>query len=391
MSVGTYPDLWTNSTPRARTIYALPALVTRTSGIYRVSRSSPKLILMSRLRNCMSKTAGRNFSTKHRPTVCGALLMLAVLGLFTGCQGVSANSSQPAPGVLGSNPTALSFGEVTVGQSQSLSATVSNTGASSVAVSQIAVSGNAFTMSALTVPLTLAPGTSATLSITFTPSSAAAASGTVTITSNASNPALTISLSGTGTTATGQLSVSPATIGVGNVVVGASGTASGNLNATGANVTITGATTNNTAFVVSGISLPLTIPASQSVPFTVTFSPSTTGSASATLTFTSNAQPVTTTATLTGSGTAAPVHSVNLSWNASTSSNISGYNVYRAVYTSSCGSFSKVNSLLNTGTLYTDSNVSDGTAYCYAATAVDTSNAESGYSNIVSNIQIPAP
>jgi len=86
---------------------------------------------------------------------------------------------------------------------------------------------------------------------------------------------------------------------------------------------------------------------------------------------------------------------VNLSWTASTSGNISGYNIYRAVYSpapvSACGSFAKINPLLNTGLLYTDNNVVDGTAYCYATTAVDTSNQESGYSNIVSNVQIPAP
>jgi hypothetical protein len=175
------------------------------------------------------------------------------------------------------------------------------------------------------------------------------------------------------------------------VVVGTSGTASGSLVASGANVTVTAATSNNTAFGVGGLSLPTTIPAGQSVPFTVTFNPSVTGAASATLTFTSNAQPATTTEALTGTGTPAPVHTVNLSWTASTSSNISGYNVYRAVYASSCGSFSKINSALNTGTLYTDSVVADGTSYCYATTAVDSSNAESGYSNIVSNVQIPAP
>ena len=39
-------------------------------------------------------------------------------------------------------------------------------------------------------------------------------------------------------------------------------------------------------------------------------------------------------------------------------------------------------------TVYTDSNVSDGTSYCYAATAV---NEENGYSNIVSDVQIPPP
>lgn len=48
-------------------------------------------------------------------------------------------------------------------------------------------------------------------------------------------------------------------------------------------------------------------------------------------------------------------------------------------------------SVLDTSTLYPDSTVVDGTAYCYASTAVNTSNEESGYSNIVSNIQIPPP
>ena len=388
--------------PQARTIHALAASLTRTYGIYLWTAPSSKLISMRGIplrlfvantarRKSMSNTSRKTFSMKHLFGVCGALFISGALLLLSGCQGVSANNSQPAPGALGSNPTALSFGDVTVGHNQLLSLTISNSGASSVTISQVQISGNAFTQSGITAPLTLDPGTNVTMSVTFTPTAAGNATGTLTLTSNASNPTLTVALSGTGTTTAGQLGVSPGTIAVGDVVVGTSGTASGNLNATGANVTVTGASTNNTAFVVSGVSLPLTILAGQSSPFTVTFSPSTTGTASATLTFTSNAQPATATATLTGNGTPAPVHSVNLSWNASTSSNISGYNIYRAVYTTSCGSFSKINSLLNTGTLYTDAAVTDGSSYCYAATAVNTSNAESGYSNIVSNIQIPAP
>jgi chitinase len=98
-----------------------------------------------------------------------------------------------------------------------------------------------------------------------------------------------------------------------------------------------------------------------------------------------------TTGTVTGTGTAASTHTVNLSWDASTSADISGYNIYRAVYTDSCGSFSKINSILNTSTLYADSEVTGGTSYCYATTAVNASKEESGYSNIVSNVQIPAP
>jgi fibronectin type 3 domain-containing protein len=81
-----------------------------------------------------------------------------------------------------------------------------------------------------------------------------------------------------------------------------------------------------------------------------------------------------------------------LSWEASSSPNISGYNVYRAVYVSSCGSYSKINgSILDTSTAYTDSSVADGAAYCYATTAVNSGNEESGYSNIASDVQIPAP
>jgi fibronectin type 3 domain-containing protein len=94
---------------------------------------------------------------------------------------------------------------------------------------------------------------------------------------------------------------------------------------------------------------------------------------------------------LTGTGTPAPTYSVNLSWTASTSPNLSGYNIYRAVYTTACGTFAKVNSSLNTTTAYTDTVVVDGTNYCYATTAVNASNEESSYSNIVSDVQIPAP
>ena len=291
---------------------------------------------------------------------------------------------------LGASSTSLSFGSVTVGKNQSLSETITNSGGSSATISQAGISGTGYTLTGVTTPLTLAAGQSTTFGVEFAPSSATSDSGSITITSDASDPTLTISLSGSGTTSVGQLGVSPSTLAIGSVVDGTSGSASGSLTATGANVTVTAATTNNSAFSVGGLSLPVTIAAGQSLPYTITFSPQTTGAASATLTLTSDASPTTSSEGLTGTGTAAPTHTVNLSWDASTSSNISGYNIYRAVYTTSCGSYSKINPVLNTTTLYSDSTVTDGKAYCYAATAVNTSSEESGYSNIVTNIQIPA-
>jgi hypothetical protein len=187
-----------------------------------------------------------------------------------------------------------------------------------------------------------------------------------------------------------QLSVSPATLALGSVVAGSSTTAAGSLTASGGSVTVTGATSNNTSFTVGGLSLPTTIAAGQSVSFAVTFSPQVAGSASAKLTFTSDAAPSTITEALSGTGAAASTHSVNLSWAGSTSPSISGYNVYRAAYSASCGPFKKINAVVNTGTLYTDAAVANGGSYCYAATTLDSSNQESSYSNIVSNVQVPA-
>jgi hypothetical protein len=296
-----------------------------------------------------------------------------------------------AAGALGSNPASLGFGSVTLGSNQSLSETVTNIGDSSVTISQVAIGGTGFSLSGITAPVTLTAGQGASFTVEFAPASAASVAGNVTITSTASNPTLTIPVSGTGTAAAGELTVSPATLSLGSVVAETTGTALGSLMATGANVTVTAASSNNSVFSMSGLSLPVTIPEGQSVSFTVTFGPQTAGAATGVLTFTSNAQPSTTAETITGTGTAAPTYSVNLSWSASTSPDISGYNVYRAVYVTSCGSFSKINPELNAGMLYTDTVVVDGTSYCYATTAVNSSNEESGYSDIVSNVEIPAP
>jgi hypothetical protein len=300
-----------------------------------------------------------------------------------------------APGILTLNPTSISFGSVTVGvTSPILLTTFTNTGNVPLTITSNPMSAGDFSWGGKGTCNynTLAPGSSCTMSAKFTPTATGTRTGTITISSTASNSTVTLPLSGIGTTVTaGTLGVSPATLALGSVVVGTSGNASGTLTAGGSSVTVSGVSSNNSAFTVAGLSLPVTIPAGNSAAFTVTFTPQTTSAVTAALTFTSNAQSSTTIEPLTGTGTTAPVHSVNLSWSADTSSNVSGYRIYRAPYASACGSFSKMNSLLNTGTLYTDSAVVDGATYCYATTAVNTSNEESGYSNVVSNVQVPAP
>ncbi|MGA7473635.1 MAG: choice-of-anchor D domain-containing protein, partial [Candidatus Sulfotelmatobacter sp.] len=293
---------------------------------------------------------------------------------------------------LSATPASLTFTNVQVGQSSTQTETVQNTGASNAQISQVAASGTGFSISGITTPVTLTPGQSASFSLTFAPQSAGSFSGSVPITSNATNSTLGITLSGSAIAQSqGTLSISP--INVGNVTVGTSGTQTGTLSATGASVSVSSVSlsgTNPSEFSISGLSFPVTVTTSQPVSFTVNFTPGATGAASASASFAGNGSNSPSTATLTGTGTAAPVHTVSLSWTASTSSSITSYNVYRAVYgTTSCGSYSNIGSTSSSITTYADSVVTDGTTYCYATTAVDASG-ESGYSNITQAV-IPPP
>lgn len=77
-------------------------------------------------------------------------------------------------------------------------------------------------------------------------------------------------------------------------------------------------------------------------------------------------------------GTGSIPRSVSLNWTPSTSSNVN-YNVYRA--TTPSGPYTKLTSTPVTTTSYTDTTVQSGQTYYYVATAVNTSNVESVYSN----------
>ena len=184
----------------------------------------------------------------------------------------------------------------------------------------------------------------------------------------------------------GNLSANPPSLSFGDVIVGKAASLKGSLQAAGSSVTVSSVMSSSGEFVVSGISLPAALAAGQSLSFTVTFTPQTSGAASATLTFTSNAADSSSLQSLDGTGTPAPQHSVDLSWNASQSSGVVGYNVYRATD----GSYSRINTALEATTSYTDVTVAAGTTYSYVVTAVDGQGVESSYSAAVEAV-VPAP
>ncbi len=299
---------------------------------------------------------------------------------------VAISATGLAAGSLTASPSSLNFGNVQVGNKQTLSESLTNSSTSSITVSQASATGSGFSFSGLTVPRTIAAGQSATFNVSFAPTKNGNSSGSISIISDAPNPNLSIPLSGNGFTPS-QLSVSPTSMNLGSVVVGQSHSSSGTLSASGGNVTVSSGSSNSAEFALSGISFPVTINAGQNASFTVTFTPQSSGSASGAITFVSNATNSPTVESVSGTGTAPPQHSVDLTWTASTSV-VAGYNVYRGA--NHGGPYSKINSSLDPNTAYTDSAVQAGATYYYVATAVNSSGGESTYSNEVQAV-IPTP
>jgi hypothetical protein len=325
-----------------------------------------------------SVTVNAAFAPQTAGTMGGSLL-------FNGPQLViPLSGTGTSPGQLIANPSSLTFGSVQVGGNLTLSDSFTNTGGSTVTISQVTVAGTGFAVSGLNVPFTLNPGVSVTFSGLFTPQAAGNVSGSITVASNAGSN-LTIALSGTGT-AQGQLTLTPTSSNFGNTPVGTTASQTGVLSASGTSVSVSSASLSGAEFSLSGISLPVTIPAGQSVPFTLTFAPQTTGSASAVLSISSNAAN-SPTGNLSGMGTPPPQHSVTLTWTDS-GSGVVGYNVYRSGAPG--GPFIGINSGLDPSTTYTDNSVQAGQTYYYVATSVDGNGKESPYSNETEGV-VPTP
>src|ERR1019366_8199813 len=164
---------------------------------------------------------------------------------------VSLSGTGTAAGQLTSNPASLAFGSAQVGSSLTLTDSLTNTGGSSVTISQATATGTGYSISGLSVPFVLNPGASVPFSAVFTPQSAASVNGGITVVSNASNSTLTVSLSGTGT-APGQLTLAPTALNFGNAQVGSSLTLTDSLtNTGGSSVTISQATATGAGFSIS--------------------------------------------------------------------------------------------------------------------------------------------
>jgi Abnormal spindle-like microcephaly-assoc'd, ASPM-SPD-2-Hydin len=174
---------------------------------------------------------------------------------------------------------------------------------------------------------------------------------------------------------TATLTSSSSSLSFGNVPVSGSSSQTLTLTNSGsANVTISNVTVAGAGFNASGIPVGTVLLPGQVEPLVVTFAPAATGSASGTITVTSNAS--NSPGVIALSGTSG--HSVVLSWVASTSA-VVGYNVYAGGV--SGGPYSKLTTSPVATTSYTDSSTQSGQTRYYVVTSVSASNVESAYSN----------
>ena len=202
---------------------------TRTMNIGTVNVSGTNATSFTFVNNCgRTLAAGRNctISVTFRPKAQGALTATLDISnnatnAVAGVTRVTLNGTGAAPlPVLSVTPTSLAFGSVGLGViSGPRAVVVSNTGqgvltftggavttASNMTV-QTAAAG--FAVSNTTCGASLAPSSSCIINVTFTPTATGAKTGTLAIRTNGSPATFNVSLTGTGTTPTPVLALSP--------------------------------------------------------------------------------------------------------------------------------------------------------------------------------------
>ncbi len=186
----------------------------------------------------------------------------------------------------------------------------------------------------------------------------------------------------------GILSANFNTLNLGSVTISGTGSQTVSLSNTGASsLAITNVSVGGAGFNASGVPTGTTLTPGQTITLTVTFSPAAAGNMSGSVMLASTASNSTLTIPITGTGTQpAPVnHSVVLNWTPSSSSNISGYDVYRG--TTAGGPYALLTSSPVSSSSFTDTTAQGGQTYYYVVTSVSGST-QSAYSNVVS-VTIP--
>ncbi len=248
------------------------------------------------------------FHVAVNPTATGSLTATLTAQGDGGSQPVVINLSATAvssQAQISASPTSVNFGTVSTGLKMNSNVLITNSGATDLTISVLALSGTEFSLSGMNTPKTIGAGQSAQVVLTFSPLTSGSATGSLNITSNdPSNPAITIPLSGAGTTATtGQLNATPPELSFGMVSTGRSATKQIVLTNTGnAAVKIASLSAHGVGLTTNGLTPPVTLNPSENLTVTASFAPTSAGSAMGSITVVSDATNSSLTIPSTGTG-----------------------------------------------------------------------------------------
>jgi hypothetical protein len=198
-----------------------------------------------------------------------ALLFVAVL-----CLGSPQSWAQ---GRLTLSPNYVSFGNVDLQSSSTVTVTMKNTGNSPIAFSGDSLTtASQSTMSGFAVPFALGTAQSKTFTLKFSPTAVGAKSGTLTLLSNAANRRVVMWINGSGVQA--AVSATPSSANFGSVAVGVSNSQTIQLkNAGTSGLTISTTSVSGTGFSVSGIALPFSLAVGNTAIINIAFVPKSAG------------------------------------------------------------------------------------------------------------------
>ena len=279
-------------------------------------------------------------------------------------------------------PQKIAFANVPTGTSISQWVQLRNNGRKAITISSVHVAGSSFATRELATPLTLTAGKTKGFELRFSPAGIGKHDGTVTFESWSGVKELTITASGAGIKATGSISASPGIVTFGDARVGGMEKLAVTLKNRGnSNLVISDVSVAGIDVSVGGYLRHATIAPGQTATLDLVFAPKKAGAMTGHVKITSNADDSPTIVALSGKGVSSSGHSVGLSWEASGSSGVIGYNVYRVALPGKM--YLRLSHTPVSGLAFTDGTVETGKTYSYVVTAVNWDGEESLYSQPV--------
>lgn len=254
-------------------------------------------------------------------TLVAAMSLSSCAGYTTNAAGSAGSQGGPGSGILSASTGTVDFGNVDVGSTGTQALTLTNTGTASVSISNVSVSGAGFSVMGGNFTGTVLAGQSVSLQFQFAPQSTGSLDGSVTIASNASSTSEAAGTSSPivaeasttsnfkiklhGNAVQALISLSPSSLNFNNVTAGQSSSQAVKLINNGtADLHLQSATVTGITFSVQGLSTPQTVPAGQSISFSVQYAPTGAGSASGKVALADNAPNAPQTLILTGNAVA---------------------------------------------------------------------------------------